>query len=382
MTQTQAQILVVSFSNIAKDARVLRQLGVVREFGHVTTVGYGPNTGFADEHIQVPDSAKSLPQTVPGVAKLGLHLFEASEFAAPGLAYAHRQLRGRHFDAVIANDARALPVAFAAANDTAPVWVDLHEWAPEERTHVLSWRLLVAPYMTYLCKKYLPRTAHQTTVGRKIAELYQEHFGVSPQLMRNAPAFVDLQPSETAPARIRMVHSGGAVPGRALDKIIQVARELDERFTLDLYLVPANDGGKHLGELRELARGCERITFHDPVKPAELPATLNQYDVGVFWIPPTNTNTRLALPNKLFDFIQGRLAIAVGPTIEMQKLVENYELGVISAGYETDQIIASLNTLTTEQIRHFKDNANVAARDLCFETEAKVAREILREMVG
>ena len=66
----------------------------------------------------------------------------------------------------------------------------------------------------------------------------------------------------------------------------------------------------------------------------ELPRMANDYDVGLYLLPPTNFNQRYALPNKFFEFIQGRLAIAIGPSPEMAKLVErsNADGVILTAG--------------------------------------------------
>ena len=45
--------------------------------------------------------------------------------------------------------------------------------------------------------------------------------------------------------------------------------------------------------------------------------TLNAHDVGVYVLPPVSFNHLWALPNKVFDFVQGRLALVVGPSPEM-----------------------------------------------------------------
>lgn len=64
------RVLVVSFSPIHTDARVLRQLGVVARHARVTTIGYGPRPEGSDEHLRLPDGAASLPETPRGVALL------------------------------------------------------------------------------------------------------------------------------------------------------------------------------------------------------------------------------------------------------------------------------------------------------------------------
>ncbi|MEE6283162.1 hypothetical protein [Georgenia sp. MJ170] len=374
------RVLVVSLSPIHSDARVLRQLSVVARRAHVTTIGYGPRPAGADEHLQLPDGASSLPQTARGVALLAARRWRAAELAAPASRHALRLAAGRSWDAVVGNDARALPVAHRLAAG-APVWADLHEWAPEERTHVLSWRLLVAPLMDHLCRTYLPRCAATTTVAGSIAELYAERYGVLPAVMRNAAPWADLSPTAVDGATIRLVHSGGAVPGRNLEAMIDVVLALGDGYSLDLYLMPAGDGGRYLRALQDRARGHSGITFHDPVAPDELPATLNAYDVGVFWIPPFNTNARLTLPNKLFDFVQARLAVAVGPTMEMERVVREHDLGVVAADFSVESCAASLRSLSRADVARFKEHSDVASRALSFEAEAAVADGILDRML-
>lgn len=379
---SEPRILVISFSNIASDARVLRELSVVEKHGHVTTLGYGPKPKYGHEHLEVPASALSLPQTPGGVLKLALHAHRSAELAAPGNQAALRLLEGRSFDAVVANDARALPLAFAAAKG-APVWADLHEWAPEERTHITSWRILVAPFMDYLCRTYLPQCKETSTVGMEIVKLYHDNYGINPHLLMNAAPYADLQPSALSEdGTIRLVHSGGAVFGRNIEAMIEATIRAGERFTLDLYLVPANDGGAYLRKLREVAGGNPRVRFHDPVKPHELPGTLNAYDVGIFWIPPTHTNARLTLPNKLFDFVQARLAVAIGPTVEMVNVVEKHGLGVVSEDFSVDSIVRTLQALTPEDVAKYKLASHASAHELSFERQATVIDSIMGSLLG
>src|SRR5690606_23276139 len=119
------------------------------------------------------------------------------------------------------------------------VWCDLHEWAPAERSHVTSWRLLVAPYMDWVCRTYLPRVDAATTVNASIARMYADEYGVEPEIVRNAIDHRDdLAPSAVADGVIRLVHSGGAVNGRNIEAIIDAVDLLGDGYTLDLFLVP------------------------------------------------------------------------------------------------------------------------------------------------
>ncbi|TQO20768.1 hypothetical protein FB472_2420 [Rhodoglobus vestalii] len=371
------RILCISFSPIERDARILRQLGILAEFGYVTTVGYGSRPADAAAHVEVPSNLPSLPQTLGGVALLALRQWSRAELAAPAVQFAITALYGERFDLVVANDARAIPAAHALAHG-APVWSDLHEWAPEERTHVLSWRLLVAPLMRHICARYLSRSAASSTVCDSIAGLYERDYGVRPTVVRNSTHWRQLEPSTADASTIRMVHSGAAIHGRNLEAMIDATRELGEGYSLDLFLVEGGDGGAYLRKLKARAGELGSIRFNPPVTPAELPGVLNQFDIGVFWIPPTHTNARYTLPNKFFDYVQARLAIAVGPSIEMQQLVESKQLGVVSDGFSVTECVASIRSLTPAEIARTKLRVDAASRELSFERDGEVMRTIVR----
>ena len=375
-SEPRPQILSISFSPLDRDARVLRQIAVLSEFGDVTTVGFGPAPAGAARHIEVSEGLPSLPQTPAGVLKLATRRHAAAEFAAPALAAARDLLKGERFDLVVANDARALPVAFAAAHG-APVWADLHEWAPEEQSHIRSWRLLVAPFMTYLCRTYLPRCAAVSTVSPLIAELYEKEFGAAADVVRNARDFVELSPSPAQPGRIRLVHSGVAVPERCIETLIDAMHDLDARFSLDFFLVFGADDA-YRRQLVARAAGSDRITFHDPVAPHELPAALNGFDLGVYLLRPTTTNHRFMLPNKFFDFVQSRLGVVFGRAVEIDALIETHELGLTVDGFEPTDLVAALSALTEDDVRAFKQHADAAAHKLSSDVDAEVQRGIIR----
>lgn len=378
---TRPQILSVSLSTLVRDARVLRQLEVLARHGEVTSVGYGETPPHVLTHLRVEDRLASLPQNPSGVALLATRRLRAAEQAAPAVRRAHDLLEGRRFDLVVANDARALPLAHAVA-DGAPIWADMHEWAAEEFSHVRTWRLLVAPLMDHLCRVYLPRSAAVTTVCEPLADRYASRYGIAaPQVVRNAGPWRDLEPTPLTDGRLRLVHSGGAIPGRNLELLVEATDRL-EHTTLDLYLVGAGDGGRYLRHLERLAAGSGRVTIHDPVAPSELPAVLNGYDVGAFSMPPINVNAEYALPNKFFDFVQARLAHAIGPAPEMARLVRRYGLGVVADDFGTDSFVRALDALDPDAVRAAKAASHEHARDLSSEQDQAVADSIVARLVS
>ncbi len=375
---TKPRVLCISFSPLRRDSRVQRQIAVLAEFGDVVTVGYGPAPAGSADHLEIPASAPSLPQTPIGVLRLIIRAYRAVQLSSPGELAARRLLSETGtYDLVVANDARALPLAFAFA-DGAPVLADMHEWAPAENATNPVWRLLVKPYMEYLCRVLLPRASAVTTVSTSIAELYDAEYGVRPDIVRNAGRFRDLSPTVIEHDRIRLVHSGIAVPERNLEALIDAVASLDARFTLDCYLIGSDS---YLADLRARATGNPRVTFHEPVEPDELPATLNRYDLGVFLLPPRTINNRLMLPNKFFDFVQARLGLVFGPAVETDELILEHDLGIVTAGWTAHDLVTALQEITAKDLAKYKAAADAAAHALSSESDIALQRGIIGRLL-
>jgi glycosyltransferase involved in cell wall biosynthesis len=374
------RILCVSFSPIYADSRVLRQLEVLRQQGDVTTIGYGSAPEGVVRHIEVPQGASSLPETALGVAKLALHLHNAVELTAPGeKAVLREAVESGPYDLVIANDARALPLAFAAAGG-APVLADMHEWAAEERATVFVWRVLVGPYMEHLCKKYLPRVAAVTSVSSGLANLYSERYGVTTEIVRNAADLRNLAPQPVDPKVIKLVHSGTADAERNIMELIEAVDRLGDRFSLDLYLLEVPGG--HLAAIRKKAATTPRVTVHDPVPPETLPTVLNQYDLGVFLYPLKTLSHLYHLPNKFFDFVQARLGLVFSPAPEIDAHIAQYELGLITADTTADALVDALRDLTADEVAAFKNAADASARALSSEPDRATQSALVARLLA
>lgn len=374
------RILCVSFSPIHADSRVLRQLEVLSEHGEVTTVGYGAAPENSSHHIQIPDGAASLPETPLGVVKLALRMHSSVELASPGeKAVLSDVLASGSYDLVVANDARAFPLAFAAAKG-APVYADMHEWAPEERATVLVWRLLVGPYMQHLCEKYLPKTAAVTSVSAGLAALYSEQFGIATEVVRNAADLRDLEPTPVDGDRIKLVHSGTADAERNIVELIDAVGILGDRFTLDLYLL--GEPGGYIETVKKHADGVKQVTVHDPVPPATLPSVLNQYDLGVFLYPLKTLSHQFHLPNKFFDFVQARLGLVFSSAPEINDYVGRYDLGIITQDTTAQGLVEALRDITAADVTRFKKAAHAGAIALSSKPDKDIQHALVARLLS
>jgi len=366
MSPKRPRLLILSFSPIFSDARVLKQ---VRHFAadyEVTTCGYGENPGSGVSHLQIADDR---PYNQHSRADLVLRRHRKSYWAVPAVRAAQALLADvEPFDVVIANDIDTVGLAVSLGARLG-VHADIHEYAPKQNEELLMWRLFIAPYVRWMCRTFLPRADSMTTVGWGIAAEYKRVFGLEAGVVTNAAPYADLPVGPVADP-IRLVHSGAALRNRRIDVLVDAALQTRTPVSLDLYLMP-NDPA-YIDELRQRAEGSPRITIHDPLPYAQLVEALNQYDVGLPVIPPANYSYEWSLPNKFFDYVQARLAVVIGPSPEMRQTLEKYDLGVTAAGFDATAIAAALDALTPESVAAWKQSADSAAHALSAESQIEV----------
>jgi glycosyltransferase involved in cell wall biosynthesis len=360
-----ARVLVLSFSDHARDPRVDRQITALSRRHEVVSAGLGagaaPVERFVDLRLRSSPAAERANQAA-GLQRILSRRFEAAYWGNRLVRASAERVSNVRPDVVVAHDIHTLPLALRAAAG-APVLFDAHEYYPEHFVQVRWWRLVMAPYMTYLCRRYMPMAAAAITVSPGLAKLYLSRLGSEPEVIMNAPARSDLRP--TAVDRpVRLLHHGSADPRRRPERMIEAVRLLDDRFVLDLMLIGT---GRAVGRLHAAARGDSRIRFLEPVPMREIPRVTNSYDVGLFLLEPRTPNQLHVLPNKLFEFIQARLAVAIGPSPDMAAVVREWECGVVADDFTPAAFAAALASLDPEDIVRMKRRSHIAADELCAE---------------
>jgi len=259
------------------------------------------------------------------------------------------------------------------------VVLDAHEYFPRLYDHLWSFRFFYQKYWDTICRDYLPRLDGMVTVCEGIAEEYQRNYGVECGIITNAPFREDCQPSPIHEP-IRMIHHGSTIPSRRLENLIQLMDYLDDRFTLDLIII--QNIKSYYNKLRALSDGNSRITFRDPVPLSQIAITMNQYDIGLYPLPPICFNQHMALPNKIFEFIQARLAVAIWPSPEMARVVREHECGVVADDFTLEAMAAKLNSLSLEDIMRYKQNAHLAATVCCAETNREIFLQTVKQVLS
>lgn len=366
MTGGRRTLLILSFSPIVSDARLLKQIAVFRDDYDIVTCGYGPTPDGVREHITIPDELAVW--RYPRLLVI-LRQYRRAYRGNAAIAAATRALAGRTFDVAIANDVDAMGVVLSAAVRDG-IHADLHEYAPRQHEELLRFRLFVKPFIEWMCRRHVARADSWTTVSAGLARAYEKRFGFRAEVVTNAAPYVVTEPTP-GHRPLRLVHSGAALRNRHLGVLVDGVLAAQEA-TLDLYLTP-NDPG-YLQELRDTASRSDRITLHDPVPYRMLAETLRGFDVGVHILPPVNFNNRWALPNKIFDYVQARLGVICGPSPEMAEYVRRYGIGWVADDFTAAALTRTIDGLTASDVNAAKAASHEHARELSSESQVAIWR--------
>jgi glycosyltransferase involved in cell wall biosynthesis len=323
-TQGWMRIAMLLHKSAEFDSRVRREASALAQAGHDVWVL---------ELTPVPDGTtldgftrQSVLPSAPHRRWLPFHVYRVAFLISfvGGIV----RLRPR---VVHAHDAAMLlPGAVGAWIVGAQLVYDSHELATEVPYRERAWSWFVSA----LERAIVPRCAGVITVSDGIAERLQQRYRLpaTPTVLRNVSA---LKRGGEGGLRRRLgvgaeaplvLHQGAPAPDRGCEVLIDAVSRLE-----DVRLVFLGDPEPGYGERLEVEiteRGLsDRVRSLPSVALDELLANTAEADVGVTLLQDTCENHRLALPNKLFEYIAAGIPVVASALPETRRLVEHYGVG-------------------------------------------------------
>lgn len=406
-------VIILTHTQIEYDSRIRRQIRTLSKKYNIILCckkGNGENLKFLPENIKyffyeeiVSQLGKKFLEVfidrdpeklnyvngLNGCLKTNLNAFTAYEAYRVDLTtiykkiYDYIQMEKIKVSCIIANDVFVLPMAIRmknfifVTNPKVKLIGDMHEIHFD---YIGKETDMNQKVRTWLCDTFLPKCDLITSVSEWGAKLYSARY---PKMLvasiRNVAEFSDITPKERGES-IRLVHVGNAQKARRIEEMIKLMEYLDEVYVLDLYLVSSNTAAEmYINELNTLIqqKGMQnRIRIQSPVVSEQLIQTINDYDIGIFYIEPIIGNHKYILPNKLFEYIQGRVAVVTTPVYSMKDIIDTYEVGKVSQDYTLNSFADAIIQVG-ENLSFYKEKSNQAAKVLNTEKEWNVILKYL-----
>lgn len=371
-------VLIFTLSQFDREPRALKQLAILHDDYEVTTAGFGPAPDSTVTHIELDAAPRQGIMRIPGIytvlVMLRLHRLRGRLLARNRAAF--KALSRSSWDLIVTHDVSTVPVS-RRLRSRRGVLVDLHEFAPRQGEESQRWRRVEGRYFDWIVRKLVTRATSVSTVSQGIVDAYRREYGIAAELVINASPYHSGKPRPTR-SPIRLVHSGAPSAARRIEAMIDAVRVTTADVTLDLYLI--DDGSDYVATLRDRAADLDRVTFHEPVPYDDLIDTLAGYDLGISLLAPTNFNHVWALPNKLFDYIQARIGVIIGPSPEMQRIVDQYGVGGVSDDFSAEALARFFESVDPARIDEWKRNADRHAHELSSESQSQVWLRMLRSI--
>jgi len=227
-------------------------------------------------------------------------------------------------------------------------------------------------------KHIFPKLKVIITVNKSIADLYKEEYGKQPIVVRNIPISKNADKIKTRNElglpenkNIIILQGSGINIERGAEEAVLAMEYVNNSI---LYIIGDGDIIPALKVIVSKQNLSDKVKF----LPKQTPEMLFNYtyhsDIGLTLDKDTNINYRFSLPNKLFDYIQAGIPVLASKLIEVQKIIEQYQIGETIDNHNPLHISNKINEIfkNNGKLEFWKKNLIIAQQELCWENEKKV----------
>lgn len=222
-----------------------------------------------------------------------------------------------------------------------------------------------------------PKLKHVYTVNQSIADIYEQRYNMPVGVVRNVsnlwqPEKILSKKELSIPEDRKMIILQGSG--------INIDRGAEEAVTAMQWVKNAVlfivGGGDVIDQLKTMVNDLkteENVRFVDRVPYQRMMNYTFHADLGLTLDKNTNPNYKYSLPNKVFDYIHAGTPVMSSSIVEIVRIIEKYNVGVISKTHDPKAIAELINELfnNEEELKKLKKNCKIAAQKENWEKEQK-----------
>lgn len=276
------------------------------------------------------------------------------------------------------NDNTLLPCFIVALLRRKPLIFEAHEMPLYVLEHIHP---LLATAITGIFKAMIQRCAGVIVVSPPIVQEVQKHYNVSNiALVRNIPPYRRVTNNHrlrtylglSTTTRI-VLYQGNIQPDRCLDTLVRATKFLSRDIVVVLM---GKDVGTTSAKLINLAiqeGHIAQLKILPPVSQDELLEWTASADIGVIMSSPGySKNTRVFLPNKLFEYMMAGLPVLSSPLSAVEEILRTYDVGRVLDSLEPADVARTIETMLADRnhLASMSENAlRASAQEFCWKRE-------------
>lgn len=355
-------ILIFSKRLLHNSPRIIREIDALKNNYNVYTIGESKpdDDSLSYENIY---NQRTIFDIIQNKINYSLPKLLSNKLVIPRFSKIERFIQEQNISLLIIHEPIFLPIAIKLKEKHGiKVVFNAHEYHPLEFEDQLDWLNTVGFIYDNLYRKYLSQLDLLVNVCQGIAEKCFKEYKTPSIVIPNAAFYSNIPIHDNTDGKFKMIYHGAILESRKIEEMIEVAKILGPGYELDIMGTSIDFNSEYYSKLQNIIVNISNVRFKEPVTFQNIIPAINRYDIGIFLLPPSNFNYEHALPNKLFEYMQAKLAIAISPSVEMKRLVEKYNLGIVADDFSPENLAKKIRSLTKEHVLGFKRNSEIASK--------------------
>ena len=375
------RVVVAAISDLVTDQRIHKVSLTLQEAGYsVLLIG-----------TRRRNSLSLAPRSYP-TRRIGLFFQKGLFFFAEFNLRLFLRLLFTKGDIFLGNDLDAIGAVWLAGTlRRKPVVYDTHEYylgMPE-----LNGRPGVKKVWQRIEAFVFPRLPYIYTICDSFKDLYYKDYGKTLGVVRNVPyrkaADIDVPLPKDLEDRLPkdkfflLFQGAGINPERGVEELVLAMPLLDpDRFHLVII-----GGGENWEKIVQMvgdkALG-DRITLIPKIPFEQLRSVTRRAHLGLSLDKPNNINHIYGLPNKIFDYLHSGVPVLVSRLVELEKIVDTYDVGDFIDTHEPAHIAAKILAISGDPglMERWKHNTSRVREELNWERESRVVVNIFEQVAS
>lgn len=295
-------------------------------------------------------------------------------------------------DILLGNDLDVMPATYLASRlKRKPIVYDTHEyWMAMAGLENKSFRRKIWKAIE---SAIFPRLRYIYTICDSFCELYRRDYGKELKTVRNVPylhfretgrhaeLIKNIESKIPQNKQILLFQGAGINPFRGVEELVLAMQYLD-REKYHLLIVGGGDIFSVIQDLVEQHRLHDRISIIPKVPFEVLRHITGHARLGLSLDKSENLNHRYGLPNKIFDYLHAGVPVLVSRLVELEKIVNTYEVGMFIENHEPQHIAQCIEKALADPARltKWKENTEKLRRELNWENESKIVIDIFKQV--
>ncbi|MBP7214955.1 MAG: glycosyltransferase [Candidatus Kapabacteria bacterium] len=171
-----------------------------------------------------------------------------------------------------------------------------------------------------------------------------------------------------------LLYQGVLLEGRGIMPMLELAKLRDD---IAICLIGDGKFRTNIDNYTKLNELHSKVHLTGNIEYSQLHTWTCSADIGMALIEPISFSYELALPNKLFEYLQAGLPVIATDLPAMKDIIEKYHCGIaVSKNLFIDEISRAIDEILNNY-EYYHSNALIAAKDLCFDKQIEIIREII-----